>query len=43
MENPEKDLAYLYLSNKGFITVEKQGQQNHYMRPTVHGIDTVEN
>lgn len=38
----DKDLAYQYLSEKGLIEVDTQG--NHiYLKPSVHGIDIVEN
>lgn len=39
----EVDLAYDYLTQKGLIKAEKRGVENIYMKPTVYGIDTVEN
>ncbi|NMH68598.1 hypothetical protein HF072_07365 [Bacillus sp. RO3] len=42
VNDPEKDLAYNYLEKKGLIVVERQGQSNFYLKPSVHGIDLVE-
>jgi hypothetical protein len=41
-EDPEKDLAYNYLEKKGLILVERQGNSNYFLKPSVHGIDFVE-
>lgn len=41
-EDKEKTLAYQYLEQKGLIEKEKRGQQNIYIKPTVTGIDVVE-
>lgn len=41
-EEPEKDLAYNYLEKKGLIVVDRQGNSNYFLKPSVHGIDFVE-
>ncbi|CRK80319.1 hypothetical protein [Neobacillus massiliamazoniensis] len=38
VEDREKDLAYNYLIEKGFISADRQGN----LRPTTNGIDYVE-
>jgi hypothetical protein len=41
-EDKEVDLAYNYLLHKDLITASEQGN-NYYLKPTVRGIDLVEN